>query len=317
MTTPEPPEESSGPVEIDEMETDTTEQAADEAADESAEDAETEAPEDAEGPRMRARRERAERREAERRAIALEQARRDAKAAAKGKYVADAKSAGRGKVRGLRTMVMVILLVLVTVGLGLVLYFTPLMSVRSTVVTGTGAVTREDVVAALHIPQGTRLLQIDTTAAADRVASIRRVASARVQCEYPSTLRVTIVERVPVAVWQGPDGSHLIDRDGVDFSDEPPPPGIPVLDVTAPGPQDPTTRAALQVMLALPRELAPQVAKVAAPSVSSITLTLDDGRVIVWGTTDRTAEKSEKLAALLTQQGHTYDVSSPDLPTVK
>ena len=34
-------------------------------------------------------------------------------------------------------------------------------------------------------------------------------------------------------------------------------------------------------------------------------------------TVDRTDEKAEKLSALLTQPGQTYDVSSPDLPTVK
>lgn len=270
-----------------------------------------------EGPRMRARRERMERREAQRRAIELEEARRRAKAAARGKYLDQSKASGRGRVRGLRTVLLAVLLMVTAVGLGLVLYFTPLMSVRETVVTGTGAVTREDVVAALDVAPGTRLLQIDTVAAADRVASLRRVASARVQCEYPSTLRVTVVERVPVAVWQGAgDGTHLIDRDGVDFANEPPPPGIPVLEISAPGPQDPTTKAALQVLTSLDPELARQVAKVAAPSVSSITLTLDDGRVIVWGTTERTAEKAEKLSALLTQPGRTYDISSPDLPTV-
>jgi len=71
------------------------------------------------------------------------------------------------------------------------------------------------------------------------------------------------------------------------------------------------------VMLALPPEVAGQVGRIAAPSVASITLTLIDGRTVVWGTTDRTQEKALKLAALLTQPGRTYDVSSPDLPTVK
>jgi cell division protein FtsQ len=288
-----------------------------EAIDEDASAEQAGADESAEGPRMRARRERMERRDAQRRAIALEQARREAKAAAKGKQVDQGKSAGRGKVQGLHTLLLAVLLTVIAVGLGAILYFTPLMSVRQTVVTGTGVVTQEDVLRELNITKGTRLLQIDTAAAADRVASIRRVASARVQCEYPSTLRVTIVERVPVAAWAGGDGTHLIDRDGVDFANEPPPPGIPVLDVVAPGPQDPTTKAALQVLTSLAPDLARQVAKIAAPSVSSITLTLDDGRTIVWGTTDRTAEKAEKLGALLTQPGRMYDVSSPDLPTVK
>ena len=64
-------------------------------------------------------------------------------------------------------------------------------------------------------------------------------------------------------------------------------------------------------------EVVAQVSRIAAPSVASITLTLNDGRTVVWGTTDRTDEKAEKLAALLTQPGRVYDVSSPDLPTVK
>ena len=55
----------------------------------------------------------------------------------------------------------------------------------------------------------------------------------------------------------------------------------------------------------------------ALPAVTLVPLDLTDGRSVVWGTTDRTAEKAEKLAALLTQPGRVYDVSTPDLPTVK
>jgi len=53
------------------------------------------------------------------------------------------------------------------------------------VITGIGAVTREEVVDAAKVQLGTPLLQIDTDQVADRVAGIRRVASARVQREYP------------------------------------------------------------------------------------------------------------------------------------
>ncbi len=70
-------------------------------------------------------------------------------------------------------------------------------------------------------------------------------------------------------------------------------------------------------MTSLRPEAAAQVARIAAPSVAAITLQLVDGRQVVWGTTDRTDEKAAKLGALLTQPGRTYDVSSPDLPTVK
>ncbi|BBX08496.1 cell division protein FtsQ/DivIB [Mycolicibacterium aichiense] len=270
-----------------------------------------------EGPRMRERRERAERRAAQLRATAIEEARREAKRRVRGEATEAPKPVGKRTVRGLRLFVWLIVLAIISVGLGLILYFTPVMSARSLVITGIGAVTREEVVDAAKVQLGTPLLQINTDQVADRVAGIRRVASARVQREYPSTLRITIVERIPVVVKDYPDGPHLFDKDGVDFATAPPPPGLPYIDVDNPGPSDPPTRAALEVMTALRPEVVGQVSRVAAPSVASVTLTLTDGRTVVWGTTDRTEEKAEKLAALLTQPGKVYDVSSPDLPTVK
>jgi cell division protein FtsQ len=275
------------------------------------------AAEDFEGPRRRARRERAERREAQARATAIEQARREAKRRVLGKSANETKTVARGAVRGLKVVIWTVALAVVIVGLGLLLYFTPVMSARDIVITGLGAVPQEEVLAAAAVKPGTPLLQVDTDAVADRVATIRRVASGRVQREYPSTLRITVVERVPIVLKDYPDGPHLFDRDGVDFATAPPPPGLPYLDADTPGPGDPPTQAALAVMTALRPEVAGQVSRIAAPSVAAITLTLADGRVVVWGTTERTEEKAQKLAALLTQAGQTYDVSSPDLPTVK
>jgi cell division protein FtsQ len=270
-----------------------------------------------EGPRRRARREREERRAAQQRAMAIEEARREAKRKVRGQAGGAATPAGRSRVRGLKMVLITVVLAVVAVGLGLVLYFTPLMSARNIVVTGTGAVTSDEVIAAAKVRKGTPLLQIDTSQVADRVAGIRALASARVQREYPSTLRITVVERIAVAVKDFPDGPHLYDRDGVDFATGPPPPNLPYLDVDNPGPGDPSTKAALAVLTSLRPEVAGQVGRIAAPSLASITLTLTDGREVVWGTNDRTDEKAEKLAALLTRPGHTYDVSSPDLPTVK
>lgn len=271
---------------------------------------------DLEGPRRRARREREERRAAQARATAIEQARREAKRRALGRPAEETKRL-RGTVRGLKVLMWSALISVIVVGLGLLLYFTPVMSVRNTMVTGLGALTQEEIVAAAAVPPGTPLLQVDTDAVAERVAGIRRVATARVQRQYPSTLRITVVERVPVVVKDYPDGPHLFDRDGVDFAIGPPPQGVPYVDAENPGPNDAPTKAALQVMTSLRPEVAAQVARVAAPSVAAITLQLIDGRQVVWGTTDRTEEKALKLGALLTQPGRTYDVSSPDLPTVK
>ena len=271
--------------------------------------------EEFEGPRRRARREREQRRAAAARARAIEDARREAKRTLTA--AAAPKPVEKGVVRGLKVLTWGTVIAVLCVGLGLLLYFTPIMSVRNLVIDGLDAIPRDEVVAAVAVRSGTPLLQVDTDKVANRVAMIRRVSSVRVQRDYPSSLRVTVVERIPVAVKDLADGTHLYDRDGVDFAIAPPPPGVPYLDVDNPGPSDPPTKAALAVLTALNPDVARQVNRIAAPSVASITLTLDDGRVVVWGTTDRTEEKAEKLAALLTRPGHTYDVSSPDLPTVK
>ncbi|BBY30528.1 cell division protein FtsQ/DivIB [Mycolicibacterium sediminis] len=283
---------------------------------------EADAPEDAEdedfeGPRRRARREREERRAAQARATAIEDARREAKRKVVGAPAQEAKAPARGLIRGLKALLWSALISVVVVGAGLLLYFTPIMAARSTVIDGLVTVTPAEIEAAAAVQTGTPLLQVDTDAVAERVATIRKVASARVQREYPSTLRITVVERIPVVVKDYPDGPHLFDRDGVDFDTAPPPPGLPYLDADNPGPTDAPTKAALEVLLSLRPEVFGQVSRIAAPSVASITLTLFDGREVIWGTTDRTEEKALKLGALLTQPGRTYDVSSPDLPTVK
>jgi cell division protein FtsQ len=252
---------------------------------------------DYEGPRRRARRQREERRAAQARATAIENARREAKRRVLGGPAEETKTLGRAAARGLKVLMWSALVSVVVVGLGLLLYFTPIMSARNIVVTGLGAVTQDEVVAAAAVNPGTPLLQVDTDAVAARVAAIRRVATARVQRQYPSTLRVTVIERVPVVVKDFPDGPHMFDRDGVDFAAGPPPPGVPYLDAENPGPSDPATKAALAVMTSLRPEVAGQVGRISAPSVAAITLTLIDGRVVVWG--------------------RTYDVSSPDLPTIK
>jgi len=280
-------------------------------------DTAAEEPAEVEGPRRQARRERAERRAAQARAEAIEQARREAKRRIRAGSAEPAKRVSRGTIRGLKMAFATFLAVVVVVGLGLILYFTPVMSVRDIEVTGLAELTREEVVDVAKVQPGTPLLQIETGVVADRVATIRRVASVRVHRHYPSALGIAVVERVAVVFKDFADGPHLFDRDGVDFATAPPPPTLPFFDVDNPGPTDPVSRAALQVMTALAPEVAGQISRVAASSVASITLTLADGRVVVWGNTDRTAEKAQKLAALLTQPGQIYDVSSPDLPTVR
>ena len=59
------------------------------------------------------------------------------------------------------------------------------------------------------------------------------------------------------------------------------------------------------------------VLTVSAKTPGSVTLGLTGGRTIKWGSADESPRKAEVLAALMTQPGKVYDVSSPELPTIR
>lgn len=209
--------------------------------------------------------------------------------------------------------------VIVLIAFGLVAWFTPLLSVRTVEVDGLSAVPEQQVQAALQVPDGLSMMRLDTNAMAERVSRLPKVRSVRVQRVFPSTVRVTVVERTPVLYFDSPDGAHLLDCDSVEFAIEPPGPGIPKLVTDHPGGSDPVTEAAVAVMAAIPIPLRDQVGvgAVVARSVSDIALELRDGRTVLWGGTGDSARKAAVVGPLLSQPGKVFDVSSPNLVTVK
>ncbi|WP_328809625.1 cell division protein FtsQ/DivIB [Rhodococcus sp. NBC_00294] len=218
---------------------------------------------------------------------------------------------------GRRGKLLILLALVASVAFVAVSYFGPLWAVSSVQVNGNAAVSREQVVQTLQVAEGTPLPRVDTDAAAARVAAIPKIASVRVQRVYPSTVRVTVEERVPVVFFDAADGTHLMDAEAVDFAVEPPPPGVVRMVVASPSFGNLETRAALSVLTALPGPLRSQVAQIDAPTISAVSLTLYDGRVVVWGSSEDTEYKASIALPLLTQPGQTYDVSSPDLPTIR
>ncbi|MCC3314609.1 FtsQ-type POTRA domain-containing protein [Nocardia africana] len=208
-------------------------------------------------------------------------------------------------------------IVVVVIVLLVIAYFTPALSVRSVQVEGVSAVPEQDVRAVLQIPDGRSMLRIDTDAIARRVASLPKVRSARVQRVFPSTVRVTVDERTAVVFFDSPQGPHLLDGDSVEFAIEPPPPGVAKLVTGHPGSADPVTRAAVAVLDAAPPALRAQVGEVVARSVSDIELKLRDDRTVIWGGADDSERKAAVVLPVLTRPGTVFDVSSPDLVTVR
>ncbi|MDO3649993.1 cell division protein FtsQ/DivIB [Nocardia mangyaensis] len=208
--------------------------------------------------------------------------------------------------------------VLVVTVIAVLAWFTPALSVRTVQIDGLSSVPEQEVRVLLEIPEGRSMLRIDTTEIAQRVAAIPKVRSVRVQRKFPSTVAVTVVERTPVVYVESPDGVHLIDADSVEFAIEPAVPiGVPelVTDEHFTGPE--AARAAVDVLVTLPPALSVQVGEVVARSNSDVSLNLRDGRKVVWGGTGDGERKAAVVMPLLTREGTVFDVSSPNLVTVK
>ena len=212
---------------------------------------------------------------------------------------------------------MALLIFLGLVVLGVIVLYTPILGVRTVQVSGTAALTPEQVELAAEVPLGTPMIRLDTDSIGTRVANLSRVATVDVVRDWPSTIVIQVTERKPVATFAGPGGVHLVDATGDDYATVlTAPPGLPTITVPHIAPNDPATQAAFAVLAAMPKQLRSILVDVNAQTPGSVTFTLSTGKIVIWGDTANSAHKAAVLAALLTQPGKTYDVSAPDLPTI-
>jgi cell division protein FtsQ len=71
------------------------------------------------------------------------------------------------------------------------------------------------------------------------------------------------------------------------------------------------------VVRALPASVRAQITTVSAATPAQVTLHLTGNRTVNWGDADDPARKAAVLTTLLQQKGTYYDVSAPDVVTVK
>lgn len=181
-------------------------------------------------------------------------------------------------------------------------------------VSGTQRLTAAEIRAAAGVAVGTPLARVDTSRIESRIARLAPVATVSVHRSWPSTLQVSVTERSAAAGVLTASGVRLVDPSGVVFAGAPKlPAGVVRLQVNKPGPDDPSTRAALAVHDALPAPLRSRVRIVRAASPSAVVLLLDTGKQVFWGAPGDTRGKALAALALLRLPGTVYDVSAPGL----
>lgn len=204
----------------------------------------------------------------------------------------------------------------------LAVYFLPVLAVRSVEVTGVPDEQQAEVIEQASVSKGTPLLQVDSRNVAQRVSVIPNVSEVRVVRAYPSTLRIEIVEREPAVVVDIDGSPHIFDREGVDYDQSGNvPEGLlraELSDVSLEvAPQ--AVRDIVEISEALRTATMQAGAEQIATSVSSRSpqgyeVTLADGRVIEWGSVEKSAEKAASFAAVMDRPGQRWNVSNPAMP---
>jgi cell division protein FtsQ len=198
-----------------------------------------------------------------------------------------------------------------------VLFFSTAMTVRDVSVKGNSTMSSVRVEKVAKVPLGRQLARVDLGAIRARVETLSAARSVSVSRSWPHTVTISITERTPVAVVDRGAGLQAVDVDGVLFdSYARQPAGLPLVQ-TAPDVKSEALAEAARVVTSLRSDIAAKVERVDVETVDRIRLHLADGRTVMWGSAEDSAQKAAVLAVLLRQEAREFDVSVPGRPTTR
>lgn len=196
--------------------------------------------------------------------------------------------------------------------------YSPLFAVREIAVAGAEEVDPAAVQQALAGQIGAPLALVNASAVKSALTEFPMIETYALEARPPHELLVRIVERTPIGVIDSDAGYSLVDAAGVVLSTTPDPPKErAVLEISG-GIDSPAFRSAGLVMRSLPADIRGSVAEVRASSGDDVTLKLQDGKSIVWGSERDSVRKAAVLVRLIaaSPDSSVFDVSSPTVPVV-
>ncbi len=215
-------------------------------------------------------------------------------------------------------------LVLTVGGLLAYLILSPVLALKELRVEGNTLVSTEEVSAALQPLMGVSLTRLPDDRVEALLADMAPIEDVRVAAEPPSTLVVSLRERVPVAIVQNGKEFVLIDAQGRQLKSVPDRAAVklPLIDGGTGAVESEVFRSITAVLADLPPEILSRLHHASARSVDSVSLSLSGNQRIFWGSAERNASKAKVLAALLKVPAadppvKEYDVSTPDRPVTR
>ena len=204
---------------------------------------------------------------------------------------------------------------LATIGfLGWLIFASPVLGVRDVRVEGLSFLDEAQVREVAGVLNGTPLTRVDVDGVSQRIASLPAVASVEVSRDWPSTLRIAVVERVPIGGIKRGNAFHLFDHQAVIFRTAD---SLPADVVMVECEADNLVKGAVMVIQALTTQLRSELVRLTIDGPAGITLVLKKDRMVTWGDAQNSELKAKVATALLKQKGARIDVSVPEIVTIQ
>jgi len=181
-----------------------------------------------------------------------------------------------------------------------------LLSARTVVIVGDVQTTRGEILEATGLDRKPPLIDLDTATMEHRVERLPWVATAAVHLDWPSTVAIAVVERIPVATAVLPTGGYaLLDSTGrvlkyqesrpltLPLIAAPEVPGLPGSSLGA------SARPLLAAAAELPVSLLARLQEIVASGADGVVLRLDGGLKAIVGDDEALAQKFVSLATVL------------------
>jgi cell division protein FtsQ len=225
--------------------------------------------------------------------------------------------------RRVRRVLLGLFFVAAAVGLVWVVWFSNALAVDRIQVRGTTTVEPMDVRSQAAVRLGQPLVRVDAVAIESRVASMERIDRVEVSRHWPGTIRISVVERRPIA-WTSDSGVvRALDRYGVDFRTFRTEPKnlveVVVETYNARKRQQAleSSAAVIEMLRTDDPRLLKRVRYVRVASKDSVQLVLGKNRTVTWGSAAKGEQKLTVLRSLLEIKARGYDVSAPEQPTTR
>lgn len=222
-----------------------------------------------------------------------------------------------------RRLLTLLVSLLLLIALVLLVFFSPLFATRTIDVQGATLTDPQKVEEALSGFQGVPMTRISKQDVKDSVGDVPQVKSVDVAFQPPHTISVQLHERVGVAAVEDGSSVVLVDSEGKPLSSVPAErrPDVPLVDGGTKVLSTPQFQAISDVLATLPADVLARLESAAAPSGSTVELTMKDGPTVVWGDASDSEVKAQVVATLMNSDevsnSTVVDVSAPLHPVVK